>query len=512
MQCMFIQCMFMQCMLMQCMFKWGLWVLPRPMAVLCCCLLLIAPVPAQTDSTENAGHERAGHTVPWCAETTQHHAVAHALWSLLDRKYALFDIRFPSNAWPDVGKEACKSITTETSDEELFEIMMTMVRRLDDGHIMLEAPELDLFDDAQLAEYPYREEMEALVDTIEEEYLDTPWSRAAHDAFCWGMIGDIGYLRITVLEGFTRRGTERHDVRQAGKVMKRIAESFADARGVIVDIRANDGGFDAVSLAIARWFAGDRVLAWSKRWRDGPGHHDFSNPPELLFVAASGAGAIALPVVVLTTPATFSAGDTLTLALRVRDHVTVMGEPTSGHLSDMYSEKLPNGWELSFSGELYRAADGEYYEKKGIPPDILVPFDPDLLAGHDRDNMLEAALQYLREHRQPVPAEIEPESARSSVLHHDVPDADAERAKRRMGIFRASPTRHRIQSPSTGEREDARCSKNASALCARAVPAQACRQTRRLGPATPPAQRRPKHTPAPASPQRRCSRSPSGSC
>ena len=372
------------------------------------CLLLVAAAPAQTDSTASTGH-----TVPWCAETTSQHRVAHEMWNLLDREYALFDIRFPGDAWTGVGDQACRSITPETTDEELFEIMMTMARRLDDGHVTLDAPELDLFDDAQLAEYPSWEAMEDLVDTIEREYLDMPPAWAAHDTFCWGTIGDIGYLRITALEGLTRRGTERGDVRKAHKVMQRVAESFADARGVIVDIRANDGGHDAVSLAVAQWFEGDRALAWSKRWRDGPGHHDFSNPPEQLFVDASKPGAIALPVVVLTTPATFSASDTLTLALRVRDRVTVMGEPTSGHLSDMYTEELSNGWELSFSGELYRAADGECYEKRGVPPDIPVPFDPDLLEAEDRDNMLEAALEFLREGVRPAAERADGEAALS---------------------------------------------------------------------------------------------------
>ncbi len=355
-------------------------------------VLLGMPAAAQPDHAEDADL-----TVPWCAQTTAAHKAVHAMWHVLDRGYALFDIRFPGKDWPGVGNEACRSIAPGTPDEELFEIMMTMARRLDDGHVTLDAPALERFDDGQLVAYPYGEQMENLIETLEAEYLDAPLTWAARDTICWGTIGDVGYLRIAALEGLTRRGTERDDVRKAGKVMQRVAESMGDARGIIVDIRANDGGYDAVSLEIARWFAGDRALAWSKQWREGPDHHDFSTPPERLFVEAGGARALDIPVVVLTSPATFSAGDTLALAMRVRAQVTLMGEPTSGHLSDMYTEELPNGWELSFSGELYRAADGGYYEKRGVPPDVLVPFDADLLEECRRDIMLEAALKCLRD-------------------------------------------------------------------------------------------------------------------
>jgi carboxyl-terminal processing protease len=134
-------------------------------------------------------------------------------------------------------------------------------------------------------------------------------------------------------------------------------------------------------------------VVWSKAERDGPEHTDFT-PYHDVRIAASDADAYDRPVVVLTSRATFSAGETFVLAMRERDHVTVLGEPTSGHFSDLFDGELPRRWTFTYSGQRYRAADGEIYEARGVPVDAAVAFDADAFA-EGRDVMLEAALARL---------------------------------------------------------------------------------------------------------------------
>ncbi|MBC8074260.1 MAG: hypothetical protein IAG13_38430 [Deltaproteobacteria bacterium] len=97
--------------------------------------------------------------------------------------------------------------------------------------------------------------------------------------------------------------------------MARVTAELGDTRGMIVDVRANEGGWDVVSLENAAWFAGDRSLAWTERRRDGLAHDDFT-PWTSVFVDAARPGAYAGPVVLLTSGGTFSAGDTFVLAMR----------------------------------------------------------------------------------------------------------------------------------------------------------------------------------------------------
>jgi len=82
------------------------------------------------------------------------------------------------------------------------------------------------------------------------------------------------------------------------------------------------------------------------------------------------------------------------LAMRVRDDVTLLGERSAGHYSDMNETRLPNGWWLTLSGERYRAADGMFYEGLGTPVDIEVGLDPAAVRA-GQDVMLEAALTEL---------------------------------------------------------------------------------------------------------------------
>ncbi|MEM9491692.1 MAG: S41 family peptidase, partial [Myxococcota bacterium] len=205
--------------------------------------------------------------------------------------------------------------------------------------------------------------------------------------------GNIAYVSITSMDDLSPDGEEYSDRAAADQAMAAVMADVGNAAAMIVDIRANEGGFDAVSLAIASWFAGSRRVAWTEQVRNGPGHTDF-DPPVSTFVEATRPGGFTGPVVLLTSGGTFSAAETFALAMRVRDNVTIMGEPTSGHLSDLIDGTLPNGWQFSYSGERYIAADGQLYEARGIPVDRLVTFDAAALAS-GRDIMLEQALAAL---------------------------------------------------------------------------------------------------------------------
>ena len=53
--------------------------------------------------------------------------------------------------------------------------------------------------------------------------------------------------------------------------------------------------------------------------------------------------------------------------------VTGVGEATLGILSDNLYKRLPNGWEVSLSNEIYETADGTCWEMLGVPPVVDAP-------------------------------------------------------------------------------------------------------------------------------------------
>lgn len=330
---------------------------------------------------------------PWCEGTSAGHEVFRELWSVFDERYAVFDAHLPSGDWRELGGVHCDVLGERPSEAEVFEALLSLVRELDDGHVNLCAPSLGRCEDAWVSVYPHYPQLYVAELMIEQRYLDGQLSWAANDWVAWGRIGDIGYLSLTSMDELSPPGAEASDVLAASQAMGRVLDDLRGARGMVVDVRANEGGWDAVSLELASAFAGERTVAWTEQIRNGPAHDDFSAPREVE-VAASGPAAFSGPVVLLTSGGTFSAAETFALAMRVRDDVILLGEPTSGHLSDLGEGALANGWPYTLSGERYVAADGQLYEARGIPVDVEVSFDPVAMQA-GRDVQLEAALELL---------------------------------------------------------------------------------------------------------------------
>lgn len=317
--------------------------------------------------------------------------VLDAFWADLDRRYAVFEERLGDQSWDALGAEACDALPRSPSSDERFDALLDLARHLDDGHTTLSSGDREA--DAWVSVYPHYRALYALEGNAEDAYLDAPLRWGARDWMAWGTIGSVGYLSLTSMDGLSPGGGEARDVAVAAAVMEEVRRDLAHVDAMIVDVRANEGGWDAVSLELARHFAGPEAVAWSEARRDGPGHGDFG-PWRDTLVAASGPDAFDVPVVLLTSGGTFSAAETFALAMRVRDRVTLLGEPTSGHFSDLIDGELPNGWTYTLSAERYRAADGVVYEARGVPVDFEVPLRPDAL-DEARDVMLDAALHVL---------------------------------------------------------------------------------------------------------------------
>ena len=327
-----------------------------------------------------------------CPGESPAHVNFNVFWSAFDRHYAVFDRRLPDTTWRSVGESACDGLGGLSGDA-LFDRLLTSAEALDDGHVQLSAEDLGRYDDAEVSLYAYDDLVDELEGAVEDNYIDGLLTYAAQDEIAWGTIGDIGYISVTSLDELSADGYEDEDVAAANEAMGSALADLSDTAGIVIDVRANGGGWDAVSLAIATWFSGERTVAWTEQVRNGPAHDDLS-PPQEVFVESARTEAYDGPVVVLTSGSTFSAAETFVLAMRVRDRVTQLGEATSGHLSDLVETCLPNGWSLTLSGERYVAADGVLYEGVGVPPDVPVDFDPSAFE-QNRDTQLEAALTLL---------------------------------------------------------------------------------------------------------------------
>jgi C-terminal processing protease CtpA/Prc len=180
----------------------------------------------------------------------------------------------------------------------------------------------------------------------------------------------------------------------------RIAETFAEldqkeARALIIDLRGNGGGTDALGRRLAQHLIGETFtfLKLSAR-RDGAWSEPFGYTYE-----PEGAGPFEGRLVALTDERSFSTTDNFLRCMRdLHPRFTVVGRPTGAGTGAPATIAT-----LNHSGARIRACTMRVYgplggliEGRGTTPDIPVTWTrADVLAGRDPD--LDAALQALDE-------------------------------------------------------------------------------------------------------------------
>lgn len=326
-----------------------------------------------------------------CETRSPHHDRLNTFWSRLDREYSLFDLRLDSStSWEELGKRACSEVDLDPSNEGTFNAMLGMARALDDGQVRITTSEWT--GDGRNEPWPHDAITDALVDHTEAFYIDSALRTVADDAFRWGRSGTFGYLSIGRLRDFAEPLGETSDILDARELLGDIFADIGGSNGMIVDLRSTRTGFRTVALAVTESFAGPQTTVWSTTERNGPGHSEFTRS-EPVMLPASGPGAYDGPVVVLISPGTFGAAEALALALKSRG-ATLVGERTSGHLSNPVEAELNNTWTIRWSADRLTDPDGVIYDAMGVPPDVEVLFDPDVLDS-PADAALDTALQLL---------------------------------------------------------------------------------------------------------------------
>ncbi|WP_417068176.1 S41 family peptidase [Niveibacterium terrae] len=291
-------------------------------------------------------------------------------WQTFEDNYGFFKVR--GLDWKAVRDRYRPQVNANTTPDELFEIMSNALSGLSgDSHTVL-------YGSNQVrSKLDYDENT---VYAMRDKVLNDPtFIKTGGDGLLAYKHLNADTTLISVFSEMGAGGPNGGDINGEIKQLEAILAACAGKKSIILDLRANTGGYDTVSLRIAGHFAAARRLAFSKQVRDGDGFaplfQRYVEPEGKVFLGK---------VYVLTSHFTVSAGESLTMALRALPNVTVIGENTNGSLSDQLSYQLPNSWFVTLSNERYVAADGGAYEKTGVPPAIYIPFDAKAyLAGND---------------------------------------------------------------------------------------------------------------------------------
>jgi carboxyl-terminal processing protease len=292
------------------------------------------------------------------------------LWQTFHDRYPFFELRKVD--WNKQYETFRPRVTCGTSDEELFDIFCEMLDPLNDGHVELEAKRIGNRKKRRFtAEKPTRFEREFTESGIKQLFKTTEKTLLANgfgklkETEAWLLrycrSPEIGYLRILELEGVKKR--------KLTAALDRISRDFPELRGFIIDIRDCPGGDDRTAIAIINRFCDCKRVAFHRKTKIGPDADEFS-PLKTWYLEPQGDVQFTGPIVLLTSDAVYSGGESFALAIRELPYVTIIGDHTNGIFSYTLDKTLPNGWEYTLSYQVYLSADMVCYEGRGIPADI----------------------------------------------------------------------------------------------------------------------------------------------
>jgi carboxyl-terminal processing protease len=313
------------------------------------------------------------------------------LWQTFDTHYAFFGAHGVN--WNAVREKYRPEVAALPKDGDPFPIFAEMLALLKDTHVRLS----DGKRVAHVKKFPVATQAGANgLALLDDHYLqagliaylkgtdtplDAPAKSAGDDEIWYGRLkpkgatgpGDPGYGYVAIFSMDRFGKGENEDVpldtrvRSVNAAMDEVIAALQGVKGVVIDLRYNGGGEDAVALAIAGHFTHVARPAWSKRaYEKGKTHSTFP-----MSVQPSSGKALPVPLVVLTGDFTVSAAETATMALRALPATLQIGQPTRGVLSDRLEKILPNGWSFSLSNEIYMDPKGTVFEVNGVPPDLV---------------------------------------------------------------------------------------------------------------------------------------------
>ncbi len=299
------------------------------------------------------------------------------LWNLFNENYASFEEK--NINWQETYNTYRPQVTTTTTDEELFEVCTNMLKPLQDSHVKLKAKNIDKYFAAQKSSKIIKElnpvddilqSVTLMTDstllkqgflpmqTLGSNFMDQPLF-----SYTQNPVTKVAYLRIyrCFSHLFFKKGLSLKSQ------LNKVFQSFENAESLIIDIRFNIGGTDSFSKLVAGYLTDKKVLGYYKQTRQK--NQTFSEKiPHYIF--PKGKHKFLNKVYLITNNKSVSAADVMALMLQQLPKVTIVGDNSNGSFSDIYSKKMPNGWQVMLSNQRYLSPKMINYEGKGVPVNI----------------------------------------------------------------------------------------------------------------------------------------------
>ena len=292
------------------------------------------------------------------------------LWRIIDEQYCFLD--YKQIDWNAIHDKYQPLITSNMSNDGLFEVLDSMLCELKDGHVNLySASNMARYWDWYL-DYP-RNFSEAIV----EKYLGRTYRIAAGAKYTI-LDDNIGYVYYQSFSNPIGEGN-----------LDQILSYLSACNGIIIDVRNNSGGNITTSTRFASRFTNEKLLIGYISHKTGKGHSDFSEPAPI-YLEPSNSIRWQKKAIVLTNRHSYSATNDFANAMSYCPNVILVGDKTGGGSGLPFSSELPNGWGVRFSASPHLNASKQHIEF-GIDPDEKVD-----MTKEDEDKGLDTIIEKAR--------------------------------------------------------------------------------------------------------------------
>ena len=306
--------------------------------------------------------------------------------------------------WNELYNTQKNKLNKNSSKAELFMVIEETLEKLNDNHGYLEATEDvhqkieklnesndNIEEENGLPEYgDFEVAQKVAKHHLEEEMTKDSW------LLQWGKLNDsIGYIQIKAMwlyadleipenlieeKGYVDAYVEtfhtlyegdyiEKEVKGVSKIMNRAMNDLSESSAIVLDVRFNGGGQDAVSFEILSYFLPSKTQVAKQKLKYGT-----KQSPVIPLYIQGKPNAFTKPVYVLTSKQTGSAAEAFSIATLAMNNVYRIGTRTSGAMSTALEKQLPNGWDFSISNEIYMDNNGNNYEYIGIPVDYELDY------------------------------------------------------------------------------------------------------------------------------------------
>lgn len=175
---------------------------------------------------------------------------------------------------------------------------------------------------------------------------------------CFLLTPDIGYLRISNFQGQTAEdlSSALKELQKGGKL-----------KGLILDLRNNPGGLLTQAIEVSDLFLESGLIVSTKGRNSS---HDINATAHKNKVPAD------FPIIVLVNAGSASASEIVAGALQDNKRALILGTRTFGKGSVQTIVPLSDGSGLRLTTSLYYTPNGKSIHRRGISPDIELPFVP----------------------------------------------------------------------------------------------------------------------------------------